>query len=151
MTRISIDVIFPVYNGERYIAEAIHSVQGQTYPASQIIVCDDGSTDRTQRIVEELRQKDTRITLLQLRHGGVSAARNAGIKASTAQYIAFLDADDVWLPSKIERQLDILRSSSGEVGFVHSSYFFIDEAGNGIDTVPVTSPKTKGDISTLVV
>ena len=117
-----VDVIIPLYNGERYIKEAILSLQNQTYPVSRIIICDDGSRDRGPEVVKTIAQSDHRITLLQSSHGGVSSARNAGIKASSAQYIAFLDADDVWLPTKLEYQMAVFKVASPQVGFVPVSY-----------------------------
>lgn len=140
------DVIIPVFNGERYVQEAIQSVQQQSSPAARIIVADDGSTDRTVEIVTSLQQSDSRITLLKLPHAGVSAARNAGIAASSAPYIGFLDADDLWLRDKLSLQLTVFEAGGDKVGFVHSSYFFINEAGETLPGLHVVPPKLSGDI-----
>lgn len=92
-------VIIPAYNGERFIRAAIESVQAQTLPVSEIIVVDDGSTDRTAEIAESLGA-----VVIRQPNGGVSAARNVGIRAATQPWIALLDADDLWEPEKIELQ-----------------------------------------------
>lgn len=146
MNSSTIDVIIPVFNGEKYVSEAIKSVQSQTHSISRIIVCDDGSTDMTCAIVKGFIKNDQRITLLSLEHNGVSSARNSGIAESNSDLIAFLDADDIWLPNKIELQHQVLESSSIDVGFVHSSYFNIDADGNELKNAPVTPPKSHGDI-----
>ncbi len=141
-----IDVIVPVFNGAKYIAETIISVQQQTLPAKRIIIADDGSLDETERVVATLMQADSRITYLKLPHAGVSAARNAGISESSAQFIAFLDADDVWLPEKLEKQMEVFAQGGAEIGFVHSSYFCIDENGMALENSTIFPPKLRGDI-----
>lgn len=141
-----IDVVIPVFNGEAYITTALRSVQSQTLTVSRMIVADDGSTDGTVQAVEALMHTDDRITLLTLPHAGVSAARNAGIAASSAPFIAFLDADDVWLPEKLERQMDAFERGGTETGFVHSSYFFINSEGERLSDHNVVPPKQRGDI-----
>lgn len=143
-----IDVIIPVFNGEAYISRALKSVQSQTLPVSHIIVADDGSADGTVQVVEALMRTDDRITCLKLPHGGVSAARNAGIAASSSPFIAFLDADDVWSPQKLERQMEVFDRSGPETGFVHSSYFLIDAQGRRLSDSNVVPPKLRGDIFT---
>ena len=146
MSGSEIDVVVPVFNGETFIVEALRSIQQQTRRPARIIVADDGSTDGTSGIVESFINTDNSVTYLKLPHAGVSAARNAGIAASTARLIAFLDADDVWLPEKLERQLDILEHSELKLGFVHSSYFFIDAQGERLSNQNVVPPKQRGDI-----
>lgn len=141
-----IDAVIPVFNGEAYIAKALQSVQSQTLPVSRIIVADDGSTDGTVRAVEDLMRTDDRITCLKLPHAGVSAARNAGIAASSAPFIAFLDADDIWLPEKLERQMEAFERGGPATGFVHSSYFFIDAQDGRLSDRNVVPPKQRGDI-----
>lgn len=105
---ITISAVIPAYNAEQYIARAIQSVLSQTRPVEEIIVVDDGSTDGTAEAVLAFGDK---VKLLQQPNAGVSAARNAGIKAATGQWIAFLDADDEWLPEKTERQVRVLRNN----------------------------------------
>lgn len=98
-----ISVIMPVFNGERYIRAAIESVRAQTYPVSQLICVNDGSTDGTRTILQDLGTSITHIDTGE--NLGIGGARNAGLKEATGEYIAFLDADDVWLPKKLETQM----------------------------------------------
>jgi glycosyltransferase involved in cell wall biosynthesis len=93
---INIAVVVPVYNKESYIEECVQSILDQILPPTQIIFVDDGSTDKGLQIVEKM--KDSRFTIIHQENAGVSAARNAGIKSCKYEYIAFLDADDIWLP-----------------------------------------------------
>jgi glycosyltransferase involved in cell wall biosynthesis len=93
------------FNAERFIAEAIHSALDQTSPPDAITVVDDGSTDETSAIAEAV---DRRITVLRRDHHGVGASRNAGLATVGTPFVALLDADDVWLPTKLERQLAAL-------------------------------------------
>ncbi|MGY4751150.1 glycosyltransferase family 2 protein [Pannonibacter sp. Q-1] len=141
-----IDVIIPVFNGEAYIEAAIQSVCRQTLPPERIIVVDDGSTDGTGALMARLSEQDARVLCLSRANAGVSAARNAGIAASSAPFIAFLDADDIWLPEKLERQMEAFERGGPETGFVHSSYFFIDAQDGRLSDRNVVPPKQRGDI-----
>ncbi|MFW6059578.1 MAG: glycosyltransferase family 2 protein [Phycisphaeraceae bacterium] len=102
MTEASVSFIIAVYNGERYIAEAIDSILAQTVPPLEVIVVDDGSTDGTAEIV---RGYDAPVRYVHQHNAGQSAARNHGVRLSRGEYIAFLDADDLVHPKKLERQL----------------------------------------------
>ncbi|WP_303784434.1 glycosyltransferase [Azovibrio restrictus] len=146
MKSSEVDVIIPVFNGERFLAEALRSVQQQTFPVAQIIIADDGSTDGTRQVAAGFMANDERITYLKLPHAGVSAARNAGIAASSAPFIAFLDADDIWLPEKLELQIQAFEQGGPEIGFVHSSYFYINQHGESIPDMLIFEPKQRGDI-----
>jgi len=117
MKSTEIDVIIAVYNGEKFIQEAIVSVQNQTWKDLNIIVADDGSTDKTLNIITELARSDDRIRILPRSHQGVSATLNAAIAHSSANYIAFLDADDVWDLTKLAVQMKALSNSESEVCF----------------------------------
>lgn len=146
MSDSEIDVVVPVFNGEKYIANALLSIQQQTRAASRIIVVNDGSTDGTGQIIQPFLQDDDRITYLNLPHSGVSTARNAGIAASSAPLLAFLDADDIWLPEKLERQIEAFEQGGPETGFVHSSYFFINAQNERLPNQMVVPPRQRGDI-----
>ena len=98
-------VIIPAWNAGAYIGEAVASVLSQTVPANEIIVVDDGSSDNT---CEVLKRFANSITVISQGNWGAAAARNAGIRASSGTFIAFLDADDLWLPEKIALQMEIL-------------------------------------------
>lgn len=99
-----VSVVIPAYEGERFLAEALHSVAAQSHRRVETIVVDDGSPDRSAEIAAE--QPGVRV--LRQPRGGVAAARNAGVKAASGELIAFLDQDDVWTPDKLERQVATL-------------------------------------------
>lgn len=107
MTKIS--VIIPAYNSEKTILATITSVQNQTFTDWEIIVIDDGSTDNTLKILEQIQ--DERIRIYSYDNRGVSSARNRGINHATGEFISFLDADDLWLPDKLELQLKTLQEN----------------------------------------
>jgi glycosyltransferase involved in cell wall biosynthesis len=98
----SVTCILPVYNGERFIREAIRSVLDQNYPYLELLVVDDGSADGTREV---LRDFETRVRVVRQEHSGVAAARNLGLKEARGHYVAFQDADDLWMPRKLGLQL----------------------------------------------
>ena len=98
-----ISVIIPVYNAEQYLPETLDSVFTQTYTNIEVITVDDGSTDKSAEIIKRYPA----VKYIRQKNGGVSNARNSGIKASSGDYIAFLDQDDLWLPEKLKIQLEI--------------------------------------------
>ncbi len=103
-----ISVIIPVYNGENYLADAIESVLAQTYPAVEIIVVDDGSTDGSAGII---RQFSPPVRYCFQENRGLGAARNRGVSESRGDYLSFLDADDLWLPDKLSRQMEVFQTN----------------------------------------
>ena len=106
----TISVVMPVYNGQRFLPEAIDSVLAQTCRDFELIVVDDGSTDGTGRISREYAARDKRVRPLRLDvNVGMGGARNAGIRAARGAYIAAMDADDISLPQRLQTQLDCLR------------------------------------------
>lgn len=104
-----VSVITPCYNGANYIAETIESVLSQTYQKWEMIIVDDGSKDASADIIKYFVQKDSRIILVQQENAGSAAARNHGIRRAKGQYIALLDADDLWLPEFLEKQISFLK------------------------------------------
>lgn len=106
----SASVIIPTYNRARLLGRALASVYAQTRPADQVIVVDDGSTDNSEQL---LRPRFRNVQWLRQERAGVSAARNRGILAATGGWIALLDSDDEWLPTKLERQLSALHEQPG--------------------------------------
>jgi glycosyltransferase involved in cell wall biosynthesis len=113
-----VSVVMAVYDGEKFVGEAVRSVLGQTYPHWELLVVDDGSRDRTVEIVGAFA--DERIRILSAGHVGVlGQVRNRGIEAARGEAVALIDADDVWLPAKLERQLRCL--DRPEVGVVHTA------------------------------
>ncbi|MCP4709629.1 MAG: glycosyltransferase family 2 protein, partial [Planctomycetes bacterium] len=115
----SISVVIPAYNAEEYVGRAIESVLNQTRPAEEVIVVDDGSLDGTAAVVDDYGSK---LRLIVQSNEGVSEARNVGIKAAQSEWIAFLDADDEWLPEKLKVQMAHLRGHSDLV-WTHGDYF----------------------------
>ncbi len=103
----AVSVVIPVYNGARCVRRAIDSVLAQTCRDFELIVVNDGSTDETAEVLAGLGD---RIRVVNKANGGLSSARNAGIGAANGDYVAFLDADDWWLPRKLERQMEWLRA-----------------------------------------
>ena len=102
----TISVIIPAYNAQEYISRTLNSVVTQSLPPLEIIVIDDGSTDNTDKITQSFGDK---ITYIRQENQGVAAARNLGIAMASAQWVAFLDSDDEWLPDKLQKQTDILK------------------------------------------
>lgn len=121
----SVAVVIPVYNAARFIGRALASVRAQTYPVDEIVVVDDGSTDGTAHVVKALPDK---ITVISQTNAGPSAARNLGVQHTGAELIAFLDADDVWLPTAIEEQVTVFRTMP-EVALSTGDMSAIDEDG----------------------
>lgn len=142
MSDPSIDVIIPAYNASRFIAETIQSVLAQTYLPRKIIIVDDGSTDKTVEIVKSFESE--LIELISVENSGVSRARNIGIKASEAEYIAFLDADDIWEAGKLEAQLRQLRRKP-EAGVCYAGSQLIDNAGVEIENA-IGVPYVRGQV-----
>lgn len=110
-----VSVIIPTYNRAKLVTGAIDSVLAQTYADYEIIVVDDGSSDNTQDMLKPYRDK---IHYIYQENAGVSAARNAGIRLARGEWIACLDSDDVWLPDKLKRQMEIVEQSPVELGCV---------------------------------
>jgi glycosyltransferase involved in cell wall biosynthesis len=127
MTEPLVSVIIPVYNGARFIRQAIDSVLSQIYPAVEVVVVNDGSTDESLAIAEDIAQRDARVRVVHKRNGGLSAARNTGIEHARGGYLTFLDADDWILPHKICGQMDVLRARP-DVDFVYSDYHRVNDA-----------------------
>ena len=114
----SVSVIIPVYNGERFVAEAIQSVLAQTLLPAEIVVVDDGSTDSTPQIVADLvASSPVPICYVYQANQGPAAARNRGLRIAKGVIIAFLDADDLWSPDKLQQQVAYLQAHE-EVAFV---------------------------------
>ena len=114
-----VTAVIAVYNGEALLRRSIDSVLRQTSPVAELIVVDDGSTDGTEAVV---RSYGGRVTYVRQANQGVAAARNAGLARSTGTWIAFLDHDDEWLPTKVERQLEALRARP-ETSLCYSAFY----------------------------
>lgn len=124
-----VSVIMPCYNMERFIAFTIESVQRQTYPNWELCIADDASSDKTVEIIKSYQNKDGRIHFsVKPKHSGIANTRNQCISMAHGRFLAFLDADDVWHPDKLETQLQFMMER--KTGFSYSSYDCIDEEGN---------------------
>jgi glycosyltransferase involved in cell wall biosynthesis len=127
--RPTVSVIMPVLNGERYIAEAIESICRQTYTSVELIVVNDGSTDRTREIVQAFGGRIALTCVDHARNQGIAPSINDGIRSASGDFIAFLDHDDLWLPEFLDTQMAYLRDHP-DVGMVHSDIRTIDGDGN---------------------
>ena len=122
-----VSIIIPAYNAEKFIAKTLDSVKKQTYQNTEIIVIDDGSKDQTVTIVEQFIQQDKRIKLWRQKNLGVAAARNKGIEIAQGEFIAPLDADDLWYPQNLEKQVQLIQKQNSEVALVYCWSLHIDE------------------------
>jgi len=127
-----VSVIMPAYNSAKFIAESIQSVINQTHQNWELLIIDDASEDATLNIIETLQLEDSRIKHCKNSiNEGAGISRNKAIRAAKGNFIAFLDADDLWLPEKLEIQLEFMFSK--DLDMTYSSYYLIDEAGKFLD------------------
>jgi glycosyltransferase involved in cell wall biosynthesis len=134
-----VSVIVPAYNAAAYIRQTLQSVLAQSYSAIEVIVVDDGSTDATSTIVKDFVRADSRFQLIRQSNAGVGAARNAGIRKARGKYIAPLDADDLWFPEKLEKQVARMEECGSDTGLVYCWSKCIDEHG---EVVGYSNPQT---------
>lgn len=120
-----VSVVIPNYNYAGYIGQAVDSVLAQTYRRVEVVVVDDGSNDDS---LDVLAAYGGRVSVIEQRNAGVAAARNTGVAASSGEMVAFLDADDVWLPEKLQKQIEKI-TSDDEIGLVHCAMTYIDLKG----------------------
>lgn len=134
-----VSVIMPCHNGEKYLADAIRSVQSQTFPDWELLIIDDNSSDSSVNIIEEFCKSDSRIKLFHTKQssGMPATPRNVGIKNAAGRLIAFLDCDDIWLPTKLARQVPLFGTKN--VAVVFSYYAKMDGEGS-YGSVPISSP-----------
>ncbi|MEO8034198.1 MAG: glycosyltransferase family A protein [Acidobacteriota bacterium] len=129
-----VTVLMPVFNRERFIDEAVRSVVGQDFSDFELLIVDDGSTDRTPEILSQWAQRDPRIVVITSpRNQGIPAALNLGLRNARAPYVARLDSDDVMMPGRISAQAAVL-DALPEVVLVASQYETMDGEGNYLDT-----------------
>jgi len=139
-----VSVIIPAYNAEQFVERTLNSVLNQTYQNFEVIVVNDGSHDRTAEIVSEMAQRDDRVTLLHQANLGVAAARNLGIQYSSGEFIAPIDADDLWHPHNIAKQVQRFAESSADVGLVYSWSLDIDE--HDLPIGEIHAARVEGDV-----
>jgi len=129
-----VTVLLPVFNRERFVDEAIESVINQDFADFELLIVDDGSTDRTPQILHEWTQRDPRIVVVTLPHNqGIPSALNAGLHHARSEYIARLDSDDIIMPVRLAAQTAVLDSEPGVV-LVSSAYETMDSDGNYLGT-----------------
>lgn len=142
-----VSIIIPVYNAEKFIEKTIDCVRKQTYTNWELILVEDSSTDQTLKVMTDLvdsLQDDRIIITTQNGDNGAAGARNQGLEMAKGRYIAYLDADDLWVPDKLEKELAFLKEiqqKDPEAGFIFSGYEFADENAVGTGKV-VHVPKT---------
>ncbi|NTZ42342.1 glycosyltransferase family 2 protein [Altererythrobacter sp. SALINAS58] len=122
----TVGVVVPLYNASRTIAATLDSISKQTYCDLKVIVVDDGSSDHSPGIVRRKATIDKRIHLIRQQNAGVAAARNLGAAYADTEFLAFVDADDLWAPNKIELQMRSLQEGSEPAGLVYSWFALID-------------------------
>jgi glycosyltransferase involved in cell wall biosynthesis len=119
-SRPKVSVVIPAFNAELTISETLLSARLQTYAQLEIIVVDDGSSDRTCNLVQQQAAEDPRVTLIRQQNFGVAAARNAGAAQASGDFLAPLDADDIWYPPKLERQVEQFAAGDPDLGLVYT-------------------------------
>lgn len=138
-----VSVIVPAYNAAATLDETLRSIRSQTHREIEILVVDDGSKDATAEIARRHAEQDPRVRLIIQENAGVAAARNRGIAECKGEIIAPVDADDLWSPDKIERQLRALQEGGERVGLVYTWYAQIDSDGN---VLGMSRPMESGDV-----
>lgn len=142
-----VTAVIPVYNSAKYVREAIESASNQTYKNIEIIIVNDGSTDNTAEIIKKLMAHSSelmgKVRYIYQENKGPAAARNRGIREAKGEYIVFLDADDEWLPDKLEKQIKLLNENRN-VGLVTCGRDVIDQLGKktiSLPKIPVSRQK----------
>lgn len=122
-----ISVVIPMYNAQMYISKTLESIVHQSYQNWEIIIVDNNSDDNSKKIVKEFAARDSRFKLIELAHnsGGPAKPRNIGIEHAQGEYIAFVDADDIWLPEKLEKQFEFIKTQ--DLNFTSCDSLLIDE------------------------
>jgi glycosyltransferase involved in cell wall biosynthesis len=143
-----VSVIIPTYNRADLLPRALNSVLQQTFVDFEVLVVDDGSTDKTAALMAKYQERDDRVRYLdQPQNAGVSAARNRGLREARGVFMAFLDSDDEWLPYKLERQVALFQRLSERVGLIYGG---VENVGPGGER-NIHTPRHRGDIrSTLL-
>lgn len=145
-----VSVIVPAYNSAGYLPFAIDSVLSQTYGDWEIVIVDDGSTDHTQSLVESYRPKlQDKLRYIHQSNRGLPAARNQGIRCARGEFIALLDADDVWLPHRLERSVEVM-DREPETGLVHARVVRINARGSVIGQLRVEPKYMSGHIAPYI-
>ncbi len=151
LERYTVSVVIPTYNCATFLSKAIHSAYSQSRPALEVVVVNDGSTDGTLELLERLRSTlPANFVFDSQPNGGEAAARNRGVALARGQYIAFLDADDAWLPDKLERQMQLFERDPA-LALTFTAYHRISTAGGSeLICLPDWQPTTECALQHLV-
>ena len=142
-----VSIITPVYNAERFLEDTIKSVQKQSYKNWELVLVDDCSKDSSSEIIEKFRNSDDRIKYIKLeKNSGAAISRNTGIKNAEGRFIAFVDSDDLWEETKLEKQIEYMLREN--IGFSFTSYRYMRE--NGEKTTKVAKAPKKIDYEGLL-
>ena len=139
-----VSIIIPVYNAEKYIAATIESVLDQTFTNWELLLVDDCSTDDSSKVINKIiasnesAHKDKVQVILSEKNGGAALARNIGLSKAEGRYIAYLDADDLWFPDKLKKQIGFMEETGAAFSF--TAYEFGDEEANGTGRVVSVPP-----------
>ncbi|WP_144797974.1 glycosyltransferase family 2 protein [Halorubrum depositum] len=143
----TVSVVLPTYGRPEYFEEAVDSVASQTYPAVELVVVDDCSPEPVAPLLDGVDTAGIDVTLV--RHAenrGACAARNTGIDEAGGEFVAFIDDDDVWLETKLERQVEVMESFGPDVGAVYTGQRFVTDG----ETTNVRAPTTSGDVTAAI-
>ncbi|WP_078431850.1 glycosyltransferase family 2 protein [Metabacillus halosaccharovorans] len=134
MDKPLVSIITPSYNSTKFIPATIDSVLSQTYEHWEMLIVDDCSKDESRNVIRKYADGDSRIKLIELtENSGAAIARNTAIKAARGKYVAFLDSDDLWVPTKLEKQIGFMEEN--EYAFTYSKYQLMDVDGQKLDRV----------------
>ena len=145
---MKVSVVIPVHNGERYLSQAIESVLAQTHRDLELLIVDDGSTDGSRAVAERYAREDARVRVLAQPNRGVAAAGNRGLEEARGEWVARLDADDLFLPDKLERQLAFVRRHP-DVSIAGTLGHFIDARGRVLGLVNGEGPFTRAEFEAM--
>lgn len=121
-----VSIVMPVHNGAEFIDDTIHSVLGQTYENWELLIVDDSSSDNTLEVIGQFSSEKIRLITCK-KNGGAAKARNRGVRAAKGRYLCFLDADDLWQPDKLQRQIEFMKEK--DCAFAYAGYVFADADG----------------------
>ena len=140
--------IIPAYNAERHLTQALESLQQQTVPLTEIVVVDDGSTDGTFELATQMAHGDSRIRLVRQVNQGNTAARNTGVQHTDCELLSFLDADDLWLPDRLEHALKAFEDDPGldyAVGHARAYFDWLPDTPEEVKLRSQQDPRNQGD------
>ena len=145
MSEPLISVIIPAFNAAPTLAESLRSVQAQTFKNFEVIIVDDGSTDETADISRHFCAQDARFTIISQANGGPSVARNTALDVARGGWIAFQDADDVWFPAKLDKQIELARQHP-DANLIYTNLYFWDGARDLYPGYKLHKPLPDGDM-----